>query len=333
MAPWIAVLAGLTLTAACAAGDRADPGTGAAREGGVLFVANKQENSLSRIALGSGQETARVPTCGNPHELSLSPDGTHVALGCYGGTGLEIFRTADLARVTLVDLGEGARPHGLVWHANGSLIASAEGRGSVFMVAQPLSDAPQVTEIAAQAGGPHLLAVSADGRTAWGTAIPNGEVVRIDLARGEATHRQRLGGETEAIALSPDGSALWVGANADSKLYRLDPATLEVEAEIATGGTPIRVAVSPDGRQAVTSNLREGSLSVIDTTTGGLVRTIPVSGSADAGQVTIAFSGDGRRIYAAETFVNTVAEIDVASGEVIRRLPAGRGGDGLAIAE
>jgi YVTN family beta-propeller protein len=102
-----------------------------------------------------------------------------------------------------------------------------------------------LTEIAAVEGGPHLLAVSADGGTAWGTAVRGGEVVRVDLARGEATHRKHLGGETEAIALSPDESALWVGANADNKLYRLDPATLEVEAEIATGGRPIRVAVTP----------------------------------------------------------------------------------------
>jgi YVTN family beta-propeller protein len=329
----IAVLAGLTLTAACAAGDLAVDSSREARHGAVLFIANKQENSLSRIALGTGQETTRVPSCGNPHELALSHDGAHVALGCYGGTGLEIFATADLARVKRIELGEGARPHGLVWHSNGSLIASAEGRGSVFVVTQPLSVTPGVTEIAAQTGGPHLLAVSADGRTVWGTAIRTGEVVRIDLARGQATHRKRLGGETEAIALSPDGSALWVGANAANKLYRLDPATLDVQAEIATGAMPIRVAVSPDGRHAVTSNLRDGSLSVIPTDTHRVIRTIPVSGSAEAGQVTITFSRDGRRIYAAETYGDTVAEIDFATGEVIRRLSAGRGGDGLAIAE
>lgn len=333
MARWIALLVSLALTSACvAAGDPAPQADGGSHESSVLFVANKQENSLSRISLASGRETARAPACGNPHELALSPDGAHVALGCYGGTALEIFRTADLSRVRLIELGAGARPHGLAWHANGSLVASAEGRGSVFVVERPLSDAPQVREIPAVEGGPHLLALSADGRTTWGTAIRRGEVVRIDLARGQATHRKRLGGETEAIALSPDESALWVAANAEAKLYRLDPATLAVEAEIATGPTPIRVAVSPDGKQAVTSNLGDGSLSVIDTGTNRVVRTIPVSGTAGSGQVTIAFSPDGRRVFAAETLANTVAEVDIATGQVLRRLPTGRGGDGLAIA-
>ena len=155
----------------------------------------------------------------------------------------------------------------------------------------------------------------------------------MDLGRGTVTHRRQLGGETEAIALAPDGSALWVGSNAENKLYQLDPETLEVKAQFATGTTPIRVAVSPDGRHVVTSNMRDGSLSVFDAVEGRLVRTIPVSGSGEAGQVTIAFPPDGKRIYAAETFASAVAEVDFASGEVVRRLPAGRGSDGLAVSE
>ena len=59
---------------------------------------------------------------------------------------------------------------------------------------------------------------------------------------------------------------------------------------------------------------------------------MPVSGSREAGQVTILFSADGRRIYAAETGRNQVAEVDLESGQVLRRIAAGNQGDGLAIA-
>jgi DNA-binding beta-propeller fold protein YncE len=62
------------------------------------------------------------------------------------------------------------------------------------------------------------------------------------------------------------------------------------------------------------------------------VREISVSGSQEAGQVTIILSPDGKRVYAAETGRNQVAEVDLASGKVLRRLPAGKNGDGLAIA-
>ena len=66
---------------------------------GALFVAGKFGNTLARIDLATGRETARVDSCANPHELATAPDGAHVALACYGGTTLDIFRTADLAKV------------------------------------------------------------------------------------------------------------------------------------------------------------------------------------------------------------------------------------------
>ena len=304
---------------------------GAADDAGVLFVTNKGEGSVWRISLASGEAMQRSESCANPHELALSPDGLHVALGCYSGSAVEIFRAADLTRIGTVELGENARPHGLVWHGSGALIATGQGRGSVFVVRDPLSDTPQVTEIPALDGGPHMIAVSADGTTAWGAAVESGEVARIDLVAGEVTHRRVLGGNTEAVALSPDGSALWVGANTADKVWRLDPATLEPQAEIATGRFPIRIAMHPGGGRAVTSNLRDGTLSVIDTSDNTLARTIAVSGEGGAGQVTLIFSPDGERLYLAETGVNMVAEIDFASGETLRRLPAGEAGDGLAV--
>lgn len=300
---------------------------------GTLLVANKRGNSLSRVDLATGLETHEVQSCANPHELAVSPDRRHVALACYSGTGLEIFRTSDLGLVKRIELGDGARPHGVFWHDNGTLFASAEGRGSIFTVTAPLADDTAVRELGSGASGPHMVVVDAAGEVAWGTIVPSGTVVRYDLAAGREAGRATLGGQTEGIVLSADGGALWVGANQANKVYRLDPATLAVEGEVASGPVPIRVAAHPDGRWVVSSDFGNGGLSVIDTTTNEVVRSIPVSGSQGAAQVTLVFSEDGSRLYAAETATNTIAEIDFASGEVLRRLPTGEGGDGLAVFE
>ena len=86
----------------------------------------------------------------------------------------------------------------------------------------------------------------------------------------------------------------------------------------------------------MTSDLADGALSVIDTASGEVVRTIVVSSVEEAmerTQVTILFSPDGERIYVAETTANTIAEVDFASGRVLRRLPGEGGGDGIAIIE
>jgi DNA-binding beta-propeller fold protein YncE len=324
-------IAALTLFAAACA---APPSALAAGEvAGTMLVANKRGNTLVRVDLATGEKTHEVATCANPHELAVSPDRMHVALACYSGQELELYRTADLSRIKRIELAEGARPHGVVWHANGSLFASAEGRGSIFVVEAPLSDAAHVREIGSGAPGPHMVVVDSAGAFAWGTIIPSGTVVRYDLATGRETGRKVLGGQTEGIALARDGSALWVGANQAGKVYRLDPATLEVEAEVATGPVPIRVAAHPNGNWVVSSNFGEGGLTVIDTVANAAARSVAVSGNQGPQQVTLVFSQDGERLYAAETATRTVAEIDFATGEVLRRLPSGDGGDGLEVFE
>ena len=85
---------------------------------------------------------------------------------------------------------------------------------------------------------------------------------------------------------------------------------------------------------AVTSDLADGSLTVVDLADAKAIRTIAVSSPQEAEgrlQVTILWSGDGERIYVAETGTDTVAEVDYKTGKTLRRLPAGEGGDGLAI--
>ena len=82
----------------------------------------------------------------------------------------------------------------------------------------------------------------------------------------------------------------------------------------------------------MTSNLESGDLTVIDTATRAVTRTIPVGRNKAFGQVTILFSDDGTRLYVAETGIDRIAEVDFASGRVLGRLPAGKQGDGIAIA-
>ena len=327
-----ALVALVTATGCGANGGQQASATPSADVTGTLFVGNKREDTLSKIDLASGEEVRRVATCDDPHELSVSPDRAHVALACYGGTGVEIFDTETLEKVAYVELGENAQPHGIVWHASGRLIATAEGRGTMFVVEDPLADDPGVREIGTNRGpGPHMVAIDDDFSFAWGVVIPTGEVIRYDLASGEETGRHDFEGQAEAVALAPDGSALWVGSNSKGIAYRMDPETLAPQEEVATGRIPIRIATHPDGAWAVTSNVAEGTLSVIDTARNETVRTIEVSDSSDKVLVTLVFSQDGERLYAAQTRSNMIAEIDFATGEVLRRMPTGEGGDGLAV--
>ncbi len=305
----------------------------------ALFVAGKRGNTLSKVDLATGDEVLRVPSCANPHELATSPDGKHVALACYGGTSVDIFTTDTLTKIRSIELGENARPHGIVWQQDDAvgrdaIFVTAEGRKAMFAISYPLEDKPDIIEIPTGKDGSHMVAVSPDGLFAWTMDLGSGTVTLIDVTDARALRSAYVGLEPEGISLSPDGTTIWVSARGSNQAFALDPMTLEVRQTVATGRFPLRIAVRPQGDVAITSDLLDGALSVIDTQTAKVIRTIPVSSPVEAQarfQVTILWSKDGNRIYVAETASDTVAEVDFASGVVLRRFNAGEGGDGMAI--
>ncbi len=332
---WIVRIATMFAAAAlctgCSATDDGIAGGPEAGVSGTLFVANKRGASLSRVDLATGEETHRAQTCENPHELTVSPDEALVLVACYSGTSVQAFRTGDLQHANTLGLGDNARVHSAMWLDDGRIIAGAEGRGSLMEIVPASDDGFAMTEIGGGGDGPHMVAVNGARDMAWGTIIPSGTVIRYDLENDSEAVRRVVGNEIEALALSPDGKTVWVGSNSDAMVYRLDAQTLETVAQIPVGPVPIRIAAHPSGEFVATSNFGTGDISVIDTSSNEVVRTIAVSGSQDAVQVTLVFSEDGSRLYAAETARDTIAEVDFASGEVLRRLPIGPGGDGLAV--
>lgn len=310
------------LTAACSSPALADPPPG------TLLVGNKGENTLSLIDLKDGTEIARLPTGHMPHEIAVSPDGKQAAVVAYGGSTIDVFDLATRTKSKTIELAPNMRPHGLVWLRDGRLIATAEASKTVVIVAPDGA----IRAIPTEAMGSHMVAIAPDGRHAFVANILSGTVGVLDLQAGTRLRDITVGGKPEGIALARGGKELWVGDLSAPRLQAYDTATGAKLTEIAIDPVAIRVAASPDGKTVATSNVGSGTISFIDVATRKLTRTISVSGTGDAGQVTLLFSPDGKRLYAAETGHDKVAEIDVASGKVLRRLDAGKNGDGLALA-
>ena len=297
----------------------------AAAQDAYLLVGNKGGDTLSFIDLETGREVSRRPvSAAAPHEIAVSPDGRQAAVVHYGAESLDIFDVASRDIVRTIDLPEGARPHGIAWLPDNRIVATAEGVDSVVVV-----DGTSVSTIPTGEQGTHMLAVHPDGRRLYLANMQSASVSLVDLTEGIVVHSVPVGTEPEGVAVI--GGEVWVSDRGGDRVFVLDADTLAVLAEIAVGAFPIRIIASPDGRWAVTSNLRDGTVSVIDTATREVTRTLRVSGSEGAQQVTLLFSPDGERLYVAETAMNKIAEIDFASGELLGRLSGGSAGDGLAI--
>jgi DNA-binding beta-propeller fold protein YncE len=296
----------------------------------TLLIGNKGEDTVSFVNLATGNEIARLPTGRMPHEIAVSPDGRQAAVVSYGARGIDIFDVPSRTKLRTIDLSPNEGPHGIVWLEDGRLIVTTERSQSLTIVDTRNGDA--VSAVKTDQQGSHMVAVSPDKRFAYTANIPADTVTVIDLHAGKKVRDLEVGGRPEGITLTGQGRILWVGDLQSPRVQAYDTRTFERLAEIATGPVPIRVLASPDERWVVTSNIGNGSLTVIDAASRKALREIAVGGSQETGQVTILFSPDGRRIYAAETGRDQVAEIDFETGKVLRRLPAGRNGDGLAIA-
>jgi len=298
--------------------------------GPVLLVGNKGEDTVSFVDLASGKELGRSPTGHMPHEIAVSPDERQAAVVAYGDKTIDIFDVGTRARLKTIDLTPNEGPHGIAWLKDGRIVVTTE-RSQSLAIVDP-AEGKVVASIKTNQPGTHMVAVTADGTTAYTANIAAGTVTVVDLTGGKKLRDLAVGGRPEGIALSRDELVLWVGDLEGSRIQAFDTDTFDKLAEVKTGGVPIRVAASPDGRWIVTSNLAAGGLTIIDAATRNHVRDVALSGSGAAGQVTIIFSRDGSRLYAAETGANVVAEVDLSTGKVLRRLPAGTNGDGLAIA-
>ncbi len=148
------------------------------------------------------------------------------------------------------------------------------------------------------------------------------------LGMGNATAIQT---NSSPIAISNDDRFVW-SVNPDNNSVSVfdvfNDANVRV-AEIPVGREPRRLAITPSGSHVFVTNMAGNSVSVIDTATRTVIKTIGTASDPFGCVVSL----DGSRVYVAEHSSDTVAVIDVAQLRVVKTI-AGVGPKpaGLAIA-
>jgi DNA-binding beta-propeller fold protein YncE len=173
-------------------------------------------------------------------------------------------------------------------------------------------------------GGPHEAAVSPDGRTVVVTnynkpgvgpqktlsvlALPSGDTVKtIDLGEYRAPHDVRW----------VDGSRVVVTSEANQALLLVNVASGAIEKVFKTdAGVSHMLALSTDRTRLYSSNMRDGSVSVFDFTTGQKLKDVKTGKECEGVGVT----PDGRWVWAGNRAEDTISIIDTRSLEVVKRL-------------
>jgi YVTN family beta-propeller protein len=144
-------------------------------------------------------------------------------------------------------------------------------------------------------------------------------------------------GMPQDIRISPDGKLFYIADMMADGVHVVDGASFKQVGFIPTGLGAHGLYPSRDGKQLYVANrgtnkmmvgrgTAKGSVSIIDFATRKVVKTWPIGGSPDMGNV----SADGKYLWLSGRFDDVVYRIDTATGEA-DRIKVGREPHGLTV--
>ena len=142
------------------------------------------------------------------------------------------------------------------------------------------------------------------------------EVVVIDTAALTVVGRIADTPGVHGIALAPNGRA-FVTNGGENKVSVVDVKTLQTIMKVDTGANPDAIVYEPSNKEIYALNHTGKSVTVIDSASGKVTATIPLSGVAESGA---ADPGLGR-VYVNIEDQNAVDVIDVKTHTVIAHWP------------
>jgi YVTN family beta-propeller protein len=167
---------------------------------------------------------------------------------------------------------------------------------------------------------PHGVTASPDGSRLYLSNESLHTLDAVDAVTLTIVKRVPLSGRPNNVAISKDGRKVYVGiAQAPGALDVIDTAALANVKTVPVKGSIHNVYVTPDGKYAVAGSIPESTISIVDTTTDTLVRTVKLS----AGIRPMAFDthadGSTKNIYVQLSNYHGFAVVDFATGKETAR--------------
>jgi YVTN family beta-propeller protein len=236
---------------------------------GSLWVANLDDQTVSRIDTSTRQVASSISLPGPPTGLAATDDAVWVVSSNSRLPSVTVDRvdpqfesvagTTHIPNVVPGGAGSIAVTGSSEWVAPSSgLLTKLDNDGRAKSTIDPQS-------------GPTALAVG-DGAV-WTTDADGNSVTRFDPS-GLVT-AVPVGNGPRDVAVG--GGGVWVSESLDDAVARIDPSTHAVTATIPVGHAPVGIAVG--GGAVWVANSRDGTVSRIDPQTNTVTKTIDVGGS------------------------------------------------------
>jgi len=262
----------------------ATPLTAAASPGltGTVVVVNQASDTVTLIDLETMEAYRHVDVVGGPHEVAVSPDGERAVVSNYNS------RTAGPQKTL-----------SLIALPGGEYLRTIDlGEYSRPHDVQWVDDQRVVATAEANQA---LLLVDVDG----------GTIERVFVTDRDGSHM---------LALSADHQRLYASnMGGDGSISVFDFHSGAKVADIHTGAECEGVGVTPDGRWVWAGNRAEDTVSIVDTTTLEVARTLDSPGFP----YRVEFTPNGRYVLVPHARSGTLMVGDAVKQTVIRNIPLG----------
>jgi len=249
---------------------------------GTVLVVNQESDTVTLIDLATMEAYRHVAVVGGPHEVAVSPDGTRAVVTNYYKRGGEPQKTLSL--ISLPD---------------GDTIKTIDlGEFSRPHDVQWVNCKQVVCTVEANKA---LLLVN----------VESGEIERVFETGKDGSHM---------LSLSTDHKRLYSSnMSGGGSVSVFDFQSGEKITDIDTGKECEGVGVSPDGRWVWAGNRAEDTVSIIDTQSFQIVKTLESPGFP----YRVEFTPNGRYALVPNADAGTLMVGDVAGQSVIRHIPLG----------
>jgi YVTN family beta-propeller protein len=168
---------------------------------------------------------------------------------------------------------------------------------------------------------PHGVTASPDGSRLYLSNESRHTLDVVDAGTLTVQSRIPLSGRPNNVAIARDGRKVYVGiAQAPGALDVIDTATLANVKTVPVKGAIHNVYVTPDGKFAVAGSIPERTISIVDTATDTLARTITLSAGIRPMAFDTRADGSTNRIYVQLSNFHGFVAVDFATGQEVARI-------------
>ncbi|MEA3458534.1 MAG: beta-propeller fold lactonase family protein [Candidatus Thermoplasmatota archaeon] len=240
--------------------------------GSRAYVANKSDNTVSVIDTATKTVTTTIAVGIDPEGIAINPAGSLVyVLNVHGNNASVIDTSSNTVSATIL---LGNEPWGITVNPSGNHAYATNDMDDTVSVIDTVNNT--VIATIPVGDGPLGIAVNPGGTEAYVANESDNTVSVIDTATYTVTRTIPNVGMT-GIAVNPAGTEVWTGNGED--LVLIDSNNYMVIHTIKTGSGYDCIAFNNSGSRVYVTNEYANTVSVIDTASNSVIKTIPVGRS------------------------------------------------------